>query len=638
MNSPPKDDGALLMTVQQAHRMIPSRSHACPVVVAGAGPVGLVTSLLLSNYRVHHLLIDENRRPVDHPQAHFINCRSMEILRELDRLDQVVLDRCPPLDEWRRFVYCTNLSDLPPIDGFHAGSRGSLLGVVDHFADGAKHAYSPTQVAHFPQHDFVHLLRKNARKRKYCTHLEGHRADIRETSSYVFVTLTDLRSGLRHVVKPTWVIAADGAHSSIRAQLGIDCHVEKRVRQHLINVHFISRELSQWLQPQAPAMLYFIYSTVGVGVLVAHSLSRGEFVAQLPYFPLLQPLATFSERNCVELIQGLVGRPIRIQVLNIRRWRLRVGLASRFRSTAGRCFLVGDAAHQFTPAGGFGMNTGIQDAHNLVWKLATVLHKNDQGNIIADPLLRSYEAERMPVARNNALWSIENYLKTCNVPNALGLSPMIADGLNRLVQRLPIPQVSKRHLFAAVMALGLRQVGWLQGAHVIARRRKRAIDAIFADWQNRTLRLLFPGQDIGFVYGAQGANELDINPADPFGYTPRLRVGARMPHFWINSPSGKCISSLDLPSLLVGEDAVPRHILVASGVSRTELKACEEAAPLALTGFSKVRIHAQPDASRQRQFTYFGSRPLFLPRSFVVLMRPDGHIAWLREKRLQLHN
>ena len=143
--------------------------------------------------------------------------------------------------------------------------------------------------------------------------------------------------------------------------------------QNFLNVHFFSLELSECLRSRIPGMLYFIYSSAGVAVLVAHAFKRGEFVAQIPFSPPHQQTEDFDEQRCIALLRGLAGRPISINIRSIRTWRMGVWEASRFRSRGGRCFLIGDAAHQFPPAGGFGMNTGIQDAHNLIWKIAMAL-------------------------------------------------------------------------------------------------------------------------------------------------------------------------------------------------------------------------------------------------------------------------
>jgi hypothetical protein len=90
--------------------------------------------------------------------------------------------------------------------------------------------------------------------------------------------------------------------------------------------------------------------------------------------------------------------------------------------------LAGDAAHRFPPSGGFGMNTGVQDAHNLAWKLAVVL----QGSA-AQQLLGSYQAERRPVAEANTALSVANWNEAVKVPSALGLDPRAATLLNQVV-------------------------------------------------------------------------------------------------------------------------------------------------------------------------------------------------------------
>ena len=391
------------------------------VIVVGAGPVGLVASLLLSKYHVSHLLVEQLTQPDTHPQAHFLNCRTMEILGELNDLDQVIQARSAPLDDWRRFVYCTGLADLPARDQIKAGPAGSLLGVVDHFAVVPVDENSPAQVMHFPQHDFVQLLRKNVLKSQFCRLVEGQHADIREDPHQVTVILTDCHTGRRQQVQTQFLVGADGAHSSTRKQLGIELVTEIGTLQHLINVHFFSSELSECLRSRIPAMLYFVYSSAGVAVLVAHAFERGEFVAQIPFFPTHQPAEDFDEKRCVGLLHKLVGKPVHLNVRSIRTWRMGVWESSRFRSHGGRCFLIGDAAHQFPPAGGFGMNTGIQDAHNLIWKIATALQsENTEIPETIEPLLASYQKERRPVARLNATISVQNFEKTLQVPSAMG--------------------------------------------------------------------------------------------------------------------------------------------------------------------------------------------------------------------------
>ncbi len=258
------------------------------VIIVGGGPVGLTASLLLSKYHIAHILVEQLTKPDDHPQAHFINCRSMEIFRELNGLDQAIYAQSAPVDEWRRFVYCTGLAGLPALNHIESASAGSLLGVVDHFADAQDKTQSPGVVTHFPQHDLVRLLRKAALKRPFCHSMAGFRAEIQEDRHRIAVRLIDRQSGRHQQVETQYVVAADGAHSSTRKQLGIKFRSDTSTLQHLINVHFYSPQLAEHLRSRIPAMLYFIYTRFGVAVLVAHAFKKGEFVVQIPYFPPYQ--------------------------------------------------------------------------------------------------------------------------------------------------------------------------------------------------------------------------------------------------------------------------------------------------------------------------------------------------------------
>jgi len=603
------------------------------VIVVGAGPVGLTASLLLSKYRVPHMLVEELAEPDNHPQAHFINCRSMEILRELNGLDQIIHAESAPPEEWRRFVYCTGLSDLPALDQLSSNTTGALLGVVDHMADVPADKDSPTQVAHFPQHDFVRLLRREVLKSQYCHFVAGHHAEVREKPQFVTVTIADCQTGRTQQVKTSFVVAADGAHSSTRKQLGIELIGKNGTLQHLINVHFFSSQLSKLLYSRIPAMLYFIYSSVGVAVLVAHALKRGEFVLQIPFFPPHQLPEDFDEDRCIKLLYALTGQPIDVDVKSIRPWRMGVWEASRFRSTHGRCFLVGDAAHQFPPAGGFGMNTGIQDAHNLIWKIATALQsKSTRITGTTEALLDSYESERRPVARLNAKRSLHNFKKTLKVPAALGLNLNTANMLNQWVARVPGPQSLRRACFQSAMHLGLRQVDWLQSKSIIARRRLQALGRIFDDAKQQTLQLLFPGQDLGFVYRTgqpAGRDRTGTDGFDPLKFEPKLVVGGRMPHFWLEDKNGRRISILDLPWLMIGPDRLPCHVLLVAGKADMESQIFNVIKDTKLHPLMNAAINAHLDLPDTAQFSFHRGQPVFLPASFAVLIRPDGHIAWL---------
>ncbi|KAF5835252.1 hypothetical protein DUNSADRAFT_7700 [Dunaliella salina] len=196
-------------------------------------------------------------------------------------------------------------------------------------------------------------------------------------------------------------------------------------------------------------------------------------------------------------------------------------------SNAPRVFLVGDAAHCFPPAGGFGMNTGVQDAHNLAWKLAmvlrsksnagaqlqgsciqqqqqqevqgqeTLLSQQEGSSVLPDEvspicpmhLLSSYEAERKPVAHANAALSESNWKEAVRVPSILGLDPRAADLLNNIASNMPAPASLKRSLLEAGLSFGKAATTAWSPAPLRA-------------WQKRQL---------AHVFGS----------------------GCRMPHFWL---------------------------------------------------------------------------------------------------------
>jgi hypothetical protein len=384
------------------------------------------------------------------------------------------------------------------------------------------------------------------------------------------------------------------------------------------------------VRTRIPAMLYFVYTRSGVAVLVAHAFKRGEFVAQIPYFPPYQRPEDFDPKRCTELLQGLAGNQIAIDVRSIRKWRMGIGLASRFRSKWGRCFLIGDAAHQFTPAGGFGMNTGIQDAHNLIWKIALALRsETTEQRKSAERLLSSYEIERQPVARSNAKLSVENYFITLKIPGAIGLNMKMLLRFNSLIRRLPEWYKLKRSFFRAAMRLGLKQVDWLKSDHPLASYRRRAIYKIFCDAKHQTLQLLFPGQDIGLAYetgGLFGQKTRGADNMNPFIFKPELRIGGRIPHFWLVDRNGRRKSVLDLPTLKLDSDNDPKYVMLQAG----KIRIAEGNLDLPPDPFIVTVRISQSGSTAKDHFKYHIKRPAFLPSSFAILIRPDGHIAWLQ--------
>ncbi|GAX80176.1 hypothetical protein CEUSTIGMA_g7614.t1 [Chlamydomonas eustigma] len=556
--------------VLQHNRTLSSISSS-PVIICGAGPTGLVLSLELARYGVASTVIERDVGPTQHPQAHFINNRTMEIFRSLDGLAEEVKTLSPHLNEWRSFIYCRSLS-------------GHILGQVDHFPGQVQpwnEEVSPEPLTHLPQNRLLPLLIKRVKKQPdLITLLMGHSVESskyqsgcvdvsvkslcssKHQSGCVDVSVKSLCS-LKHqsgcvdvsVMTPSgqmvtltgsYFAAADGAGSRVRKAMKIEMQGEKSM-QHLVNIHFFSKQMGQ-LSMQRPAMLYFVFNAEVVTVLVAHTIREGEFVAQVPFFPPLQSIDEFTEDVCLSIIQAASGLSnlVDVQIKQVRTWTMSAEVASRF-SDGHRTFLLGDAAHRFPPAGGFGMNTGIQDAHNLAWKLAAVL-KGSAGT----RLLHSYEVERRPVALANTALSVANWEEAVRVPQVLGLDPKAAKLANQIVSSAPLSLTWGKSVLESILTAGRR----LAATHLgpVEGWRQAQLDRIFKSGES--LRLQFPNEDLGFSYkeGAIVAGVIrNESPDDGVrgqrrsNYEPRAEPGCRMPHVWLEDRGWK----LNVDSLLL---------------------------------------------------------------------------------------
>jgi 2-polyprenyl-6-methoxyphenol hydroxylase-like FAD-dependent oxidoreductase len=348
------------------------------VLVAGAGPGGLVAAITLARYGIDVLLIDKRSTPSGLSRALTISTRGMELMRRFG-LEEAVRSGAADVKirAWVTPDLASGEGTETPL-GYPADAEAALA--------------SPTRPAWVGQdhHEpimFGHLRSlPTAGIRLGCELLR-----VTQDDSGVRAIVADAGTGAGGHVHALFLIAADGAHSTARERLGIsmigpdDLADYERVEftaplwrlagEHRYGLYVITRpDAAGVLAPRGPGDRWFLARETPVG-------SRG--------------LLDLTDDGRADLIRRAAGSAsLRPQIEQVSTWTFAAQMAERY--AAGRCFLVGDAAHRMTPRGGTGMNTAIQDSFDLGWKLAWVLRG------WADPeLLATYERERRPVAAHN---------------------------------------------------------------------------------------------------------------------------------------------------------------------------------------------------------------------------------------------
>jgi 2-polyprenyl-6-methoxyphenol hydroxylase-like FAD-dependent oxidoreductase len=339
-----------------------------PVLIVGGGPAGLTASLLLSRHGVESLLVDKRATGSPLPRARGVHARAMEILRVCGVEPDLRAVELPitPGAEWRaRLTGAAIREDIPPA------------------AAGAD--VSPCEGLPVSQDVFESVLRDHAGGYASARLLAGTLLESLEMSDAgVEATLLAEGSGRRSRIHARWLIAADGARSGIRRQLGIAMNGPDDLgRQQMIAFR---ADLTAYTG-QNPRGIYFLTGT-GAALIWTHPGHR--WVLSIPDGP------GGGASDLAATVRGVLGVPgLPIDVLGSNHWTAAAQTAARY--AQGPIFLTGDAAHRFPPVGATGVSAAIHDAHNLAWKIAAVL-----GGRAGQALLDSYPAEREPVGQRNA--------------------------------------------------------------------------------------------------------------------------------------------------------------------------------------------------------------------------------------------
>jgi 2-polyprenyl-6-methoxyphenol hydroxylase-like FAD-dependent oxidoreductase len=357
-----------------------------PVLIVGGGPVGLTASILLARHGVRSCLVERHPGTATHPKARGINARTMEMYRQIGVEDAIRAAGLPP-DRARFIVWARSLAgeELERRVPWRASAESSTV--------------SPVRNCLCAQDALEPVLREHAERAGGELRFDVELRDFAQDGDGVTATLVARRSGATSVVRARYVIAADGAQSRIRRALGVAMIGREDVYES-VNV-LLHADLRRWTQDR-PAALYFIeHPELKATFLTINGIDRwGFLVNSLSAYGL--NAADFTPERTLELVRLAAGVPdLAATILGIAPWTASAHVAERY--THGRIFLAGDAAHEMPPTGGFGLNTGVQDVHNLAWKLAAVLRGS-----AAPALLDTYDAERRPVGQAITEQSLAN--------------------------------------------------------------------------------------------------------------------------------------------------------------------------------------------------------------------------------------
>lgn len=368
----------------QATFLAGKSSLEVPVLIVGAGPTGLCTSILLSRYGIPSLLVERHAGTSIYPRAVGISTRTMELFRQWGLESRV---RAAGLD-----LDCS----YSPVSLTLA--QPELARVPLGFPqDDEAYAVSPVAPCACPQDALEPILLELARSYNEAQVVFGTELTTLEQNALgVSATLIDRASGESTVVRAPYMVATDGAHSRIRGLLGIPMQGPDHLSDFL-SILFRA-DLKQLIEGRAYGA-YLIRHPEAAGILLPTS-TDDRWAFGTEWHPERgEKLEDYDTQRCIHLIQTAAGIPdLDVKLIGVQAFTFAAQVAQRYRE--GNVFLAGDAAHRMTPAGGMGMNTSIHDAHNLAWKLAAVLKR------WAGPaLLETYESERQPVGLRNTMRS-----------------------------------------------------------------------------------------------------------------------------------------------------------------------------------------------------------------------------------------
>jgi 2-polyprenyl-6-methoxyphenol hydroxylase-like FAD-dependent oxidoreductase len=515
-------------------------SARVPVLIAGAGPVGLALAIELAYRNIRCLVVEQTDGSVDFPTTNLANTRTVEHLRRWGFADRMRFESGYPTDYPRNYLFVTRM------DGYE-------IARFDHLPNGdpaSRSPYSPEGRLWISKPYFDPVLHKHVASLpqvevRYETSFES----FQQTNRAVIAEVVDKKSGRSETVEADYLVGCDGGRSNIRRALGIQY---EGVFSQGMNVAVLFRSPLLQSITYGPAVMYQIINAHINGTIAAVD---GKELWRLNIRNVKQE--QIDTLNAPEKLRHALGENIPFELLDVRPWTGHCVVAEKYHD--GRVFLAGDAAHLNWPTGGFGMNTGVGDAVDIGWKLAAVLQ--GWGGV---KLLDSYTAERKPIAMINVNEAAE---MRASYDNQTPFSPKIGEDGDEGKQL-------RDKARAAIM-------------------RTRA-----KEFQHDSA-----GIELGYRYENSPICVGDGTPAPDLDhglYVPSTWPGVRAPHVWLKDSR----STLDL----FGKSFVLLNFSAANTTRFTDT-AKRIGLPLEVVTIDEPKARETYERD-------------------LVLVRPDGHVAW----------
>lgn len=467
--------------------MSAERDTSGSVVIVGAGPVGLLLACELGVRDIPVTVIERKLAITRHPRANTHSARSMEIYRRhglSDRLRRTGLPDDRPTD----VGYFTSLF------GYEL-SRVSLPSPASARAETHEPGTAwPTPEPQFRSSQKVLdplLLARALSFPSVAVHFGWSATEYEQDDDGVRLSIEHI-AGRKEVVSADYLVGADGGASLVRRGLGVRFAGPEGLTMDFLGGKMLATSIRspELLArfPHADTWMHWTLSPAGRAIVVVIDAAKGDLLVHFQLKPDESPATIdFDER-----FTAIVGEKVPYKLLGASPWNAGLGLVAESYGS-GRVLLAGDAAHLFTPTGGFGLNTGIEDAFNLGWKLAAVCRG------IADPsLLTTYESERRPIGVRNTSYAL---------------------GLARAAGQVPVgPEIEDPG----------------QAGAVVRERVSRYLD------ESAYREFLAPGIQLGARYDGSPLIISDGQtppPDEGEHYTPSGVPGGRLPHVWLEDGS-----------------------------------------------------------------------------------------------------